>query len=445
MSTASPSALPDQSRYRAWAAVAILTGLYAMSMMDRVVISILVHPIKRSLSLSDFQAGLLLGPAFAVTFVAFGIPFGFLLDVVSRRKIIVFGLVAWSVATLACGLATSFTLLFLARTAVGMGEATIVPASQSLISDVFPREQRGAPLSIFQFGGPLGGAFALFLGGLILDHNFGNLGLLNLFGGRLQNWQLVFLLMGVPGLVLSFLPRLLPEPRLHSMMIPVRSTSQHLFTYLKAHRRILTLIFLTFACSITVSYAQNAWTAEYLRRSFHWSPTRIGSTLGLITLVFPLASHAMSGFVVDLLFRRGIYDAPLRVFLIMSCGALPFAVRLYLTKSPVEFIVCQSVVMFLFIPTLGFAAMSIQSFTPSALRARLAAAFLTFITLIGLTLGPALIGYMTDFGFKNEADLGLALTWVVSAGIVIVIGLLAISLRQLRGAVARIDEQSARA
>lgn len=424
------------SARRAWTTVVILTALYGLSMMDRVVISILVDPIKRSLDLNDFQAGLLLGPAFAVTFVACGIPFGFLLDVVSRRTVILFGVVAWSVATVACGLATSFTLLFLARAVVGTGEATIVPASQSLISDLFPRARRGAPLSIFQFGGPLGGALALFFAGLILDFHGSPSWHMPLVE-HLQGWQKVFLLMGTPGILLAFLPRLLPEPRELPMADVVTSVPGQFFAFLAAHRGILAMIFLVFACSLTVSYAQNAWTAEYLRRSFHWSATRIGSTLGIITLVFPLTSHATSGFVVDYLSRRRIDDAPLRLFLIMACMALPFAIRLYLTSSPTEFIICQSAMMFLFTPTLGFAAISIQLFTPTPFRARLAAAFLTFITLVGLTIGPALVGIMTDFGFKNEADLGLALTWVVSSGVLVTIVLLALSLRSLRRAVAR--------
>jgi len=121
--------------------VAVLFGLYVFSWLDRLIISMLVEPIKGDLALSDFQMSLLLGPAFALSYAFFGLPLGWAVDRWSRRWIIFGGVTTWGLATAACGLAQSFETLLIARILVGVGEACMIPAAYSLLADEFPRER----------------------------------------------------------------------------------------------------------------------------------------------------------------------------------------------------------------------------------------------------------------------------------------------------------------
>ena len=138
------SALPadDDAGYPrrsyAWAVVAILIGTAILSYTDRQVLSLLVDPIRRDLLISDTEVSLLLGTAFAVVYGIAGIPFGLLADRTSRRNLIFFGVVVWSIGTVACGFAHSFGGLFAARIVVGLGESVLSPSAISLISDYFP-------------------------------------------------------------------------------------------------------------------------------------------------------------------------------------------------------------------------------------------------------------------------------------------------------------------
>src|SRR3981189_917420 len=150
---------------RSWTYVLICTMAYVFAYIDRQILSLLIQPIKKDLVLSDSEFGLLSGLAFAIFYAAMGIPIASLSDARSRTKIIAAGLLVWSAATVACGLARSFAQLFLARIAVGAGEACISPASYSLIADLFPKDRLGRALAVYSTGSFLGSGLAFFGGG----------------------------------------------------------------------------------------------------------------------------------------------------------------------------------------------------------------------------------------------------------------------------------------
>ena len=133
----------------AWGMVALLTVAYLFSYIDRTVLGLLVEPIKADFALSDAQIGLLLGPAFAIFYATMGLPLGWLVDRKSRTRLIAAGVVIWSLATAASGLARSFTQLFLVRMTVGVGEAVLSPAAFSIIGDSFPPERRARPIAAY--------------------------------------------------------------------------------------------------------------------------------------------------------------------------------------------------------------------------------------------------------------------------------------------------------
>ena len=203
---------PWPSPLRAWYAVAVLVLAFVFSFVDRIVIALLVEPIKADLGISDFGIGLLQGFAFALFYALLGIPIGRLSDRVSRRGIIATGIAIWSLMTAACGLARSFFGLFLARVGVGVGEATLSPAAYSMISDYFPREQLGRALGVYQSGALLGAGIAFLVGGAAVQ-------MLSVYDGQVlpvlgevRMWQLAFFVVGLPGLLVALLMLTVKEP-----------------------------------------------------------------------------------------------------------------------------------------------------------------------------------------------------------------------------------------
>jgi MFS family permease len=140
-----------------WWMVGIFAFAGLMSYTDRVVLSVLVDPIRRDLAIGDSRVSLLQGAAFAIVYVLAGLPFGRLADRTIRIRLIIVGATVWSVGTILCGLAPSFWSLFAARILVGIGEAALAPAAVSMISDSFPPAQRGTAVGVFLTGMVAGG------------------------------------------------------------------------------------------------------------------------------------------------------------------------------------------------------------------------------------------------------------------------------------------------
>ncbi|MFQ5636261.1 MAG: MFS transporter, partial [Gammaproteobacteria bacterium] len=197
---------------KAWYAVSILVVAFIFSFIDRIIIALLVEPIKRDLGISDFGIGMLQGLAFAVFYALVGIPIGRWADRYSRRWIIGVGIFLWSVMTAGCGLAKNFWQLFLARVGVGVGEAALSPAAYSMISDYFPRHKLGRALGVYQAGAFVGAGLSFLVGGLVIRYVMGAEGLSLPLIGEVRPWQMVFFAVGFPGIAVALLMRTVGEP-----------------------------------------------------------------------------------------------------------------------------------------------------------------------------------------------------------------------------------------
>lgn len=201
---------PQEGRYARYV-LAVLVTVYALNFLDRQILAILAERIKADLRVSDAQLGYLYGTVFAVFFAVFGIPLARLADVWDRRRLIVWGLATWSAMTALSGLARTFPQLALARIGVGVGEASANPAAYSLLSDTFPPARRATALAVYASGLYLGAGLGLVVGGLVVgrwDAAFA--------GGAapfdLHGWQVAFLAVGIPGVLLALWVRTLREP-----------------------------------------------------------------------------------------------------------------------------------------------------------------------------------------------------------------------------------------
>src|SRR5882672_1891382 len=189
----------------AWYVVFILMVCYALSFVDRQILSLLVGPMKRDLALSDTRIGLLQGLAFALFYGLMGLPLGRLADTRNRRNVIILGVVLWSFLTGACSAARSFWSLFLARMGVGVGEATLSPSAFSLISDYFPKEKLATAMSVYSMGIFIGSGLANIVGGAVVDAVRELPAVTLPLLGTVAPWRFTFLIVGAPGLVIALL------------------------------------------------------------------------------------------------------------------------------------------------------------------------------------------------------------------------------------------------
>jgi len=393
---------------------------YVCSFVDRQILALLVGPIKRDLGISDTGMSLLMGLSFATFYSLLGFPIGRLADRTSRRGIIVWGIAAWSVMTALCGLARNYGQLFLARVGVGVGEAALSPPAYSLIADYFPRDRLGTAIGVYSLGIYLGSGIALMLGGWVVGLVSGAEGILLPLVGMLRPWQLVFLAIGLPGLLLALLVRVVREPARGAMAglgpaspLPLRTV----WSYVARHRRAFASHNLGFAMISMVNYGWAFWVPSFLIRTHGWSAQQAGYIYGLWTATFGVAGVVVGGYLGDLLVRRGRADAKLIVGMVGATLQIG-STWLYLF-APTPYL-AAALIPSTFFASFGFgaAAAGIQEISPVSMRAQTSALYLFSVNIIGLGAGPTLVAALTDFVFQDEAAIGSSLLVVSMVGLI---------------------------
>ncbi len=188
----------------------VLVLVYIFNFIDRNILSILAEDIKADLGIGDAEMGFLYGTVFAVFYAVFGIPLARFADVWTRRSLVSVGLAFWSFMTAASGLARSFSMLAMCRIGVGIGEASASPAAYSMLSDYYPPRLRATVIAIYASGVYLGAGIGIFLGGSILDAWATAYPENPPFG--LKGWQVAFMAVGIPGILMALWVRTLREP-----------------------------------------------------------------------------------------------------------------------------------------------------------------------------------------------------------------------------------------
>jgi MFS family permease len=398
---------------RSWYIVGTLSLLYACSIVDRLIMSISIGPVRHSLGISDFQISLTLGLAFTLFYTLCGLPLGVLVDRFPRRRVIFFGMLVWSAAASACGLATTGTQLFTARMFVGAGEAALSPAAYSILSDLFPRSRLAAPISVYTIGGTLGSAFALAVGGPLLQYLTVRGGWSLPGVGTLQPWQALFVATGLPGLAAAWLIFTFKEPTRRASD-DSRRASDSFVSFLKTNWQLLSLLFVGFGAAAMLPYGLSSWIPALMMRSYGLGPAAVGKTYGLIVALCGVGAHGFNGFTVDWLFRRRHPDAHLRFFVVSAVVATPVVVSGFLSGRWLWLLLGVTTAHLVLTPFVGYAAAALQIITPSQMRGRMSALFLFVISAFGLGLGPSVVAGLTDFLFRSESRLGEALATFVA-------------------------------
>lgn len=419
-----------------WYAVGVLTVAYILSFIDRSILTLMVGPIRADLGISDTQLSLLHGLAFAIFYTTLGIPIALLADRLNRRNIMAIGIAVWSVATALCGLARSFWQLFAARVGVGVGEAALSPAAYSMIADLFPPSRLGRALATYTIGAFAGAGLAYLIGGAVIGM-VSNAGPIILpLVGEVRPWQVVFFVVGWPGLLVSLWMLTLKEPaRRHQAAATPQGMGAALSAclgHMKTHRQAYTAHLLGFTLLGLVFNAAIAWVPSYLIRVFALPPAQAGFWVGSILLVAGTLGVLSGGWLTDKLSGRGQLDAAMRVGLVTAIGTLPFAATATVVPGlGLTLALFTGLIFFTSMP-FGAAAAAIQFITPPGMRATASSIYLCVLNLIGLGGGPTLVALVTDYWFVDDLAVGKSLALATAVATVPAIAVFAWGLPHFR-------------
>lgn len=403
-------ATPPISEKHGWFAVVVLSLLYACSFIDRQIIALMVVPIQRDLHLTDTQMSLLLGPAFAFFFAIMGLPMGSLADRISRKGLIATGVAAWSLFTAGCGLASSYAHLILMRMGVGVGEATLGPGAYSMITDYFRTSHLTRAMSVFGIGVVLGSGLASIIGGYVIEASM-NIGHVSIpLIGMVRPWQLVFIIVGLPGLLLALLMLAVREPPRHdSGVIPDTSDFSR---QMKQQWRAYIALMGGFGMFSLFGYGAGSWLPTYLMRTHEMPVHIIGLLVGGGTIFFGTFGTLFWGALNDRLVSRGKIDAPFILGPII--GLCLGGAGVFMGLAPTKNIAIVGVILFTIFGAVwsGITAASLQLMTPPRLRGRVSAIYLIVNNAVGIGVGPLLVALATDRIFIDPMATGKSIALV---------------------------------
>jgi MFS family permease len=418
---------------KAWLVVALCMLAYVLSFVDRQILALMIEPIRADLALSDLEFGLLGGLAFALFYGVLGIPIASLADKRSRPAIIAIGIAVWSLTTAACGFARSFVQLFLNRMLVGAGEAALSPATYSLLADLFPKDRLGRAIAVYSTGSFVGAGAAFLAGGAVIGWVKAHHALLPLALQGFATWQIVFMIVGAPGLPLALLIWLVVgEPRRTATAAEAPPALSGVLRFLIAERRVLLTNILGFSFTAAAMYALLNWTPAYLIRAHGFDAPRAGLWLGIGVATACTAGVLASGWLVDFFARRGRGDSSFLTGIIGAAGtgvsilALPFAPTLGASMVPLL------LSLFFMAFPMPPSTVLIQRACPPRMRSRMAAIFLFSNSLIGIAGGSAAVGALNDHVFSGPLATARSLALVVAVSSACAVLILASGLRPLR-------------
>ena len=374
---------PNQQAPNAWRILFLLFLANLFNFFDRTIPAIIIEPIRLEWSLSDLQLGLI-GTSFTIVYAMAGVPLGRMADTGARRKIMGWGLVAWSGLTALNGLAWSFWSFLLIRMGVGIGEASYAPAANSLIGDLFPAHKRARAMGIFMLGLPLGLMLAFFsIGAMVQAYG---------------SWRAPFLIAAVPGLILSVFLFFIREPQrgaAENTPVSLEPVTNPLRTVLAIHTfRWLVLAGLAFNFA---TYACNSFMVPMLQRYFGLALQEAAMATGVVVGLTGLVGLTLGGWVADKVHQRWAIGRLLFAVLSMLIGAL--CTGWALSAGRVDTAVFIGVFSLGWLFAYNFFTCvytAIQDVIEPRLRATAMALFFAGLYLLGGGFGPLAVGWLSD-------------------------------------------------
>ncbi|WP_346891096.1 MFS transporter [uncultured Roseibium sp.] len=378
----------------------VLTAILAVNQLDRHILNISLDAIGREFSLSDAQLGLLSGLLFAAVYVLFGFPAAKLAASFNRRNIVAVSALVWSSLTIATGTAQSFAQLALLRMGVGVGEAGAIGPSQAIISDLYPEDRRTTAMGIYMSGATIGILFAFLIGGVV---------------GQAYGWRWTFVAAGLPGIILAVVLRFTTrEPERGGtsadpdvMKSLFTSTVKRIWT-----DRVLFHIFVGFGISGIVTFGALTWYAAYIIRFHGLNQAQTGIYMACTVGIIATVGSVLTGRFADYL---GASDPRRRIHVVIFAllAAKPFAMTFLLADNTVLALGALAVATFfantMFAPTFAL----VHNRLDNEMRPMATVVYLFAFNMIGLGLGPALVGIVSDMLVPDVGNRSLAYALVV--------------------------------
>ena len=393
------------------------------SQLDIAIVPYLGPMIKADLHLTDYSFSLMVGAAFGLFYTAVGIPAAWLLDRFSRKHLLALAITVWSLGTAACGLTQSFVQLFVARFFVGAGEAINGPAAYSITSDLVPREKMPRAVAFLQIGSIGGPAITTLISFFALAA-FQHMAPLHGPFGPVRGWQVIFILVGLPGVLISLLMLFtMPEPKRHTIpnqVAGVAETTRSLggavvqvfrdygvaLAYIGKHWKVFAPMFGSlFVGSLGVGAV--AFQAIFFQRQFGWGPAKLAG-LNLIPnfILVPLGLF-IGAMIAEHFIRRGRADAALRTHIIGLCIGMA---SMFGVLMPNPWLAWGFITLRIFSIGIGGPSQNaaFQIVTPTELRGKMTALYLFIYSVVGVAFAPVITGFLSTY-LVGEGNLKLAI------------------------------------
>lgn len=434
-----PDASPSRGGVYPWVVTCILMLVYTAAFIDRQVLNLVIDPMKRSLLLSDTQMSLLQGIAFTSAYVIFSPIMGRLADRANRRNVLLISVAVWSIATAAGGLAGNFWEFFASRFGVGAAEAAVTPIAWSMLTDYFSRERLPRAMSFFLIGPYVGAGLALIFGGLLLGAAQSIAVSAPILANR-EPWQIVFILIGLPGLLLAALLLIVREPARGTAQTDVTPPRlPEVARYFWDGRAFFGRFYLGMAGIILVLYALPAWMPALLMRRFAIDPRTVGLQYGTTVLIAGTVG-VLAGPLLGRWFARRGRDAPsLRVAVTAAMALVPVSILLPMAPTYALGLIAAGVATFFFSLPQAMGASALQTASPPLMRGVAAAIYVFLVATIGLGVAPTLVALLTDYVFRDPAMVGWSLGAVCTISSVVGAWLIRGAIPHYRVAVARAE------
>ena len=426
-----------------WYVVLLLTVASTLSFIDRQILNVMIGPIKRDLGgLSDTEISLIIGLAFSTVYSLTTLPLARVADRFNRRNVIVAGIFSWSLMTALAGMANSFWQLFVARMGVGVGEASLGPATTSMLADYYEEHRLPLAYGIVATAPFIGTGLASIVGGPLIDYLEAQpLMVLPVFG-EMYSWQTVLVVVGLPGILLALVMFTIGEPERSGASAEKTEGYSYadLWQFCRERRKYLSYHFVAYLCLSIQGFAFLTWIVEFFVRIHGWSRTEIGLTYGSIAFLVGILGSVWAGFYAGRMLAKGRVDAPMRLTMWGTIALGPLAVCMPLVDNDwLAIAIIIPITFFMAMPP-GLSNAALQAISPNRLRGQMIAVYLICVSFLSYLFAPLIIGLMNDYVFGREDAIDLSLSSLAFVNYLIAAVCLWLSLKPLEEAVGRVTE-----
>ncbi|MFT4510590.1 MFS transporter [Caballeronia sp. 15711] len=405
------------TRHR-WLVVALFTFAFAFAYLDRQVLTLLIDPIRHSIGLNDTQVGLLQGFAFALCFAVGGVPLGWLIDNWNRTRVASACVALWSLSTVSSGIAASYSQLLAVRSITALSEAGCSPAALSIFADIFPPRLLPRVTAIYTAAPYFGGGASLFAGGYLLARFNRTSGLDIPWLGHLLPWQAVFVVIGMPGLLLALLILLClcePARREGDKLAGGTIRLRDVLRFIGRDSGYLPAYFGAYACILAAFFSLITWYPTLAIRSAFGSAASLGPKLGVTFLVCGLMGSVSAQWFVGRAGDAQIVQRVMRLASWFIALQLPASLILARAASIETSIIGYAVMVFAIGVLTSLMPIPLQVGVPNRMRGRVIGLFIFGVNVVGTGAGPVLVGSLSDALGNTAKALSAALPGVLLA------------------------------